>query len=136
MLARPSVLVERILGAVIEVHRAIGPGLLESAYDECTAHELTAQGLGFRRQVPVPLIYRGVKMPCAYRADFVVEHEVLLEIKSLERLQPIHQAQVLTYLRLLGLPQGIILNFNTRRLTDGIKNVLLSTPLPDGEHVV
>ena len=135
VLARPSVLVERILGAVIDVHRAVGPGLLESAYAECTAHEFSAQGLAFRREVPVPLIYRGVRMPCAYRADFIVENEILLELKSVERLLPIHQMQVLTYLRLLKLPQGIILNFNTRRLTDGVKNVLLANPSPHGENV-
>jgi GxxExxY protein len=134
MLARPSVLVERTLGAAIEVHRAIGPGLLEPAYDECTAHELAARGIAFRRQVPVPLIYGGVEMLCACRADFIVEDEILLELKSVERLLPIHQAQVLTYLKLLNLPQGIILNFNTRRLRDGIKNVLLSSPPSAGEE--
>ena len=82
----------------------------------------------------MPLIYRGARIPCSYRADFVVHDEILLELKSVERLLPIHQAQVLTYLKLLNLPQGIILNFNTGRLTDGIRNVLLSTPPPRGEQ--
>jgi len=130
VLARPSVLVERILGVAIQVHRALGPGLLESAYEECTAHDLIAAGIGFRRQVAVPLKYRGLRIPCAYRADFIVEDEILLELKAVERLLPIHQAQVLTYLKLLNLPQGIILNFNTLRLTDGMKNVLLSHSAP------
>jgi len=127
MLSRPSALVERILGAVIDVHRALGSGLLESAYEECTAHELAAHRIEFRRQVAVPIKYKGLLIPCAFRADFVVENEILLELKSIERLQPIHQAQVLTYLRLLNLPQGIILNFNCPCLKDGIKNVLLPT---------
>ena len=128
MLARPSVLVRTILKSAIRVHRALGPGLLEAAYESCLTHELIRARIPFKRQVAVPLDYDGVRLDCVYRADLVVDDRVLLEIKSVDHLAPVHTSQVITYLRLLGLTQGILLNFNERRLKDGIKNVLLTDP--------
>jgi GxxExxY protein len=107
------------------VHRALGPGLLESAYEFCLTHELQLSGVEFRRQVSVPVVYKRTHLDCGYRADFVVEDVLLVEIKSIDRLLPIHQAQVLTYMRLLGLQQGLLMNFNNYRLVDGLKNLLL-----------
>ncbi|HEX7777603.1 MAG TPA: GxxExxY protein [Vicinamibacterales bacterium] len=124
MLINPSPLVEKVIGCAIEVHRALGPGLLESAYDFCLTHEWQLCGLNFRRQVAVPVVYRGTRLNCGYRVDFIVEDTLLVEIKSIERLLPIHKAQVLTYLRLLNLHQGLLMNFNTHRLVDGLQNLL------------
>ena len=124
VLINPSPLVDKVIGCAIEVHRTIGPGLLESAYDVCLTHELQLNGIAFQRDVSIPIDYKGVRLNCAYRADFVVENALLIELKSVERLQPIHQAQVLTYLRLLKLRQGLLMNFNVHKLVDGLRNVL------------
>ena len=124
MLANPSPLVEKVIGCAIEVHRTIGPGLLESAYDACLTHEFQLNGIAFQRDVAIPVLYKGMSLSCAYRADFVVENALLIELKSVERLQPIHQAQVLTYLRLLNLRQGLLMNFNVHKLVDGLRNLL------------
>lgn len=113
-----------VIGSAIEVHRTLGPGLLESAYESCLVHELTARSVQFRRQVPVPMTYKGTLVKCVYRADLIVENELLLELKSVDRLLPVHQSQVLTYLKLIDLPQGLIINFNVRRLVEGLRNVL------------
>ena len=118
-------LTDRVLGLALEVHRALGPGLLESAYSECLEHEFTLDGLGFAREVPVPLVYKGKSIPCAYRLDFLVEDKLILEIKSVEGLEQIHQAQLLTYLRLTGKKTGLLLNFNERLLKDGIMRRVL-----------
>jgi len=115
----------RVLGCAIEVHTALGPGLLESAYEQCLAHEFAAKGLRFGRQVAVPVSYRGCQLDCGYRIDFVVEDELLVELKTVERVLPIHHAQVLTYLRLLHVHQGFLINFNVRRLVDGVKSFLV-----------
>jgi GxxExxY protein len=117
--------VQRIIGAAITVHRALGPGLFESVYDRCLEYELHKQGLTMERQVALPLIYDGLSIACAYRADFVVQNEVLIEIKALDRLLPVHDTQVLTYLRLSGVRQGLLLNFNVPRLVDGIRSFLM-----------
>jgi GxxExxY protein len=117
--------VQRIIGAAITVHRALGPGLFESVYDRCLEYELHKQGLTMERQVALPLIYDGLSIPCAYRADFVVQNEVLIEIKAVDRLLPVHDTQVLTYSRLSGVRQGLLLNFNVPRLVDGIKSFLM-----------
>jgi GxxExxY protein len=114
-----------VLGCAIEVHRALGPGLLESAYRQCLASELAAAGIQFAIEMPVPVVYRGVRLECGYRADFVVEGLLLLELKSVERLLPVHTAQVMTYLRLLDLKQAILVNFNVTRLVDGVRSVLM-----------
>ena len=118
-------LTEKIIGADIEVHMTIGPGLLESAYEECLAHEMQLHGLSFERQVPLPVTYKGVKLDCGYRLDFLVEKVVILELKTVESFQPIHEAQVLTYLKLGGWPIGLLLNFNVPLLKDGIKRIVL-----------
>ncbi len=111
---------EQVIGAAIDVHRALGPGLLESAYEECLCHELKLQGLAYKRQVDLPLTYKGVKLDCGYRLDVVVEDAVLLELKCVEKLLPIHEAQLLTYLRLSGIGIGLLMNFNVPVMRDGI----------------
>lgn len=114
-------LTEQIIGAAIEVHRETGPGLLESAYEACLAHELTSRGLAVARQQELPIHYKGVRIDCAYRMDLVVEGLVLVELKSVAKLDPIHEAQLLTYMKLADLPVGLLINFNSKLLTDGIK---------------
>jgi GxxExxY protein len=119
-------LTERVIGAAIEVHRALGPGLLESAYEECLCHELHLRGIAFERQVPLPVEYKGVKLDCGYRLDLVVEGVLILEIKCLEHILPVHEAQLITYLKLTGRRVGLILSFNVAVLTRGgvIRKVL------------
>ncbi len=109
-----------IVGAAIEVHRALGPGLLESAYEECLCYELRIRGLGYKRQVDLPLTYKGIRLECGDRLDVVVEDKVLLELKCVEKLLPIHEAQLLTYLRLSGMKVGLLMNFNVPVMRDGI----------------
>ena len=111
---------ERVLGACIEVHRHLGPGLLESAYKECLCHELSLTSLSFVRQRPVPVVYKGVKLDCGYRLDVVVEEKLVLELKAVDHLLPVHEAQVLTYLKLTVLDVGLLVNFNTPVLRRGI----------------
>jgi GxxExxY protein len=119
-------LTERVIGAAIEVHRSLGPGLLESAYEECLCHELHLRGIAFERQVPLPVDYKGVKLDCGYRLDLVVDCLLVLEIKCLEHVLPVHEAQLLTYLKMTGKRVGLILNFNTPVLARGgiIRKVL------------
>ncbi|PJA77259.1 MAG: GxxExxY protein [Nitrospirae bacterium CG_4_9_14_3_um_filter_53_35] len=117
---------EKIIGAAIEVHKTIGPGLLESAYEECLAHEMQLRGLKFDRQVPLPVTYKGVKLECGYRLDFLVEEAVVLELKVVDALQPIHEAQLLTYLKLGGWTVGLLINFNVPVLKSGIKRIVLN----------
>lgn len=109
-----------VIGAAIEVHRQLGAGLLESAYEECLCHELHLKGLDFRRQVDLPILYKGLKLNCGYKIDLIVRNEVLLELKSVERLLPVHEAQLLTYLKLTGLKVGLLINFNVPVLMQGI----------------
>lgn len=111
MLLEQSV-TEAIIGAAIEVHRELGPGLLESAYEECLCHELHLRDMSFRRQVELPLTYKGLKLDCGYKLDVVVKGAVIVELKAIEQILPIHQAQLLTYLRLSGMKVGLIINFN------------------------
>ncbi|MBX0330199.1 GxxExxY protein [Oscillochloris sp. ZM17-4] len=113
-------LTHTIIGAAIEVHRALGPGLLESAYEECLCHELGLRRLVFQRQVPLPLTYKGVNLDCGYRLDLVVAQTVLLELKAVEQILPIHEAQLLTYLRLSEMKIGLLINFNVPVLKQGI----------------
>jgi GxxExxY protein len=112
-------LTEKIIGAAIEVHRALGPGLLESVYEECLCRELDLRGLAFQRQVPLPVDYKGVKLDCGYRLDLVVQNEVVLELKCVERILPVHEAQLLTYLKLTAKRVGLIINFNVATLVKG-----------------
>ena len=133
MLARlPSDdLTHEIIAASIDVHRVLGPGLLESAYSRCLQLELSRRTLAFATQVGIPLIYKDTRLDCAYRLDLVVERTVVVEVKSLAALLPIHQAQALTYLRVTGLPVGLVINFNVERLVDGVKRVINPNPDPD-----
>jgi len=119
---------ERVIGAAIEVHRAIGPGLLESAYEACLAFELVERGLEIERQKPLPVVYKGVSLECGYRLDLLVEGMVIVEIKAVDRLMPIHQAQLLSYLKLSGYRVGLLINFNTKVLKDGIRRVVNDFP--------
>ena len=113
-----------VIGAAVAVHRGLGPGLLESAYQVCLAHEFAQRGIEHSTQVPVPVVYRSSRLDCGYRLDFVVRSCLIVEVKSVDRLLPIHEAQVLTYLRLTGLPAGLLLNFNVRSLRLGIRRLL------------
>jgi GxxExxY protein len=109
-----------IIGAAIEVHRALGPGLLESPYEECLCHELHLRGRSFRRQVDLPVSFKGLKLDCGYKIDLVVDDVVILELKCVEKVLPIHEAQLLTYLKLSGKRVGLLINFNVPLLTQGI----------------
>jgi GxxExxY protein len=121
---------EAVIGACIEVHRHLGPGLLESVYEECVAHELRLRGIRFERQRPVPLQYKAVRLECGYRLDLVVESALVVEIKAVEKLLPIHQAQLLTYLRLTGLDAGLLVNFCEPVLKNGLRRMTLSSRAP------
>ncbi len=120
---RENELTEKIIGACIEVHRHLGPGLLESAYQACLCRELVLQGLKFEREKSLPIEYKGHHVDCGYRLDLVIENEVVVELKAVERLLPIHEAQLLTYLKLTGIQLGLLINFNTPLLKDGIKRM-------------
>jgi GxxExxY protein len=113
-----------ILGAAIEVHRCLGPGLLESAYEECLCHELLMRDIPFERQEPLPLNYKGLRLECAYRIDLIVGSLVVVELKSIERVEAIHVSQLLTYLRLRKLWLGLLINFNVPILKNGIKRLV------------
>jgi GxxExxY protein len=117
-------LTQPIIGAAIEVHRNLGPELLESAYEECLCYELRQCGLSFKRQVDLPVSYKGIKLDCGYKMDLVVEDKVVLELKAVEQLLPIHSAQLLTYLKLSGKRVGLLLNFHALTLAKGIKRLL------------
>jgi GxxExxY protein len=119
---------EAVIGACIEVHRALGPGLLESAYEECVCHELSLRGVSFERQLPLPVTYKSVKLDSGYRLDLVVEHKIIVELKSVEALLPIHEAQVLTYLKLTGKAVGLLVNFNVPMLKAGLKRIVNKYP--------
>jgi len=123
-------LTEQIIGAAIEVHKALGPGLLESVYEECLCHELHLRGLRFQRQVTVPVIYKGVSLDCGYRLDLIVAEIVILELKCIERILAIHEAQLLTYLKLLDKPVGFIINFNVPALKHGIVRKVFDSASP------
>jgi GxxExxY protein len=114
----------KIIWAAIEVHKALGPGLLESIYEECLCQELEIRGLRYDRQKPLPVIYKGRKLDCGYRLDVVVENSIVLELKACEKIEPIYEAQLLTYLKLSGLHLGLILNLNVTMMRDGIKRLV------------
>ena len=114
---------ERVIGCCIEIHKQLGPGLLESAYEECLCYELSALGIAFERQKPLPVKYKTVNLDCGYRLDLVIEGKIILELKTVEHLLPIHEAQVLTYLKLSGLTLGLLINFNVPVLKNGIKRI-------------
>ena len=114
----------RIIGAAIEVHKALGPGLLESTYEECICHELSIGGLSLERQKPLAVRYKGINLDCGYRLDVVVEDAIILELKSCEKIEPIHKAQLLTYLKLSGFKLGLLLNFNVTLMREGIVRIV------------
>ena len=114
---------KKIIGAAIEVHRILGPGLLESAYEECTYYELSSQDIALERQVPLPICYKGRNLDCGYRLDLVVGRLVIVEFKAVEKIEPIHQAQLLTYPKLSDLWLGLLINFNVPVLKDGIRRI-------------
>jgi GxxExxY protein len=123
----------RVIGLAIKVHKTVGPGLLEQIYEDCLCHEMALNGLSFQRQVELSLIYDGVRLPRAYRADILVGATVILEVKSIEQILPVHEAQLLTYLRLSGCAVGLLLNFNTALLKDGLRRfVNTSSPRTQG----
>ncbi len=134
-------LTQKIIGAAIEVHKNLGPGLLEMAYHTCLATELETMKLHYQREMPVPIMYKNKKLDCGFRADFLVENTVVLELKSVESLSPIHESQILTYLRFMDKPVGLLLNFNELVLKNGIRRFVLgksaeSTSLPSGQGPV
>ena len=117
-------LTHEIIGAAIEVHKVLGPGLLESAYEICLSHELTLRGLRFVRQKPIPVVYKGVKLEAGYRIDLFVEGKIVVELKAIDRLNPIHGATLMTYLRLSETKIGLLINFNVPVLTDGVRRLV------------
>lgn len=116
---------QAIIGAAMEVHRALGPGLLESAYQECLCRELTVRGIAYERERPIPLEYKGTRLECGYRLDILVASEVVVEVKSVETIAPVHEAQLITYLRLGGWKVGLLINFNVPILKQGIHRRVL-----------
>ena len=114
----------KIIGAAIEVHKHLGPGLLESAYEECLCCEMQLRGIEFKRQVPLSLNYKGIVLDCGYRLDLLVEDKVIVELKSIEGFEPIHEAQMLTYLKLRNAWLGLIINFNVIMLKDGVRRLV------------
>ncbi len=125
VLSHGNALTERVIGLAIDVHRQLGPGLLESAHEECLCFELKQNGIVHFREVPLPVVYKDVRLDCGYRMDVVVEEELVVEIKAVERLMPIHDAQMLTYLRLSGHKIGLLMNFNSVVLKDGLRRLVL-----------
>ena len=115
----------RVIGCAIEVHRELGPGLLESTYEQCLAHELSKNDISFKLQHPLPVIYKSVRIDCGYRIDVLVEDRLILELKSVEHIKDIHTAQLLTYMKLARIKTGLLINFNTRMLKQGIKRFVL-----------
>jgi GxxExxY protein len=115
----------RVIRCAIEVHEQLGPGLLESTYERCLGHELLLQGIRARSQCEIPVAYKGLQLDCGYRVDLLVEDQLIVELKSVERVIPLHEAQLLTYLRLARIREGLLINFNVRRLRDGLRSFVL-----------
>jgi GxxExxY protein len=118
-------LTEQVIGLAIEVHRHTGPGLLESVYEQCLCHELQQAGIGFQRQAPVPIIYKSMPISDGFKADIIVERQVILEIKAVAAILPPHEAQLHTYLRMSSIRVGLLLNFNAARLKDGLRRYVV-----------
>ena len=120
-------LTELVIGCAIEAHRALGPGLLESTYEICLCHELSLQAIPFERQKPIPVAYKGVKLDCGYLADLIVDGRLLVEIKAVDQTSAIHDAQLLSYLKLGGLKVGLLINFNVQMLKDGVRRKVIGS---------
>lgn len=125
---RLNKITETIIGSAINVHKALGPGLLESAYESCLIYDLGQAGLKVEQQKPIPVVYRSVKLECGYRLDLMVENEVVVEIKSVEKLLPIHKAQLMSYLKLSDCRVGLLINFNVEVLKGGIQRIVNGFP--------
>jgi GxxExxY protein len=123
LIEKTDTLTSSIIGAAIEVHRFLGPGLLESAYEACLIYELEIRGLKTEHQKPLPIFYKNITLDCGYRLDIVVEEQVIIEVKSVINFMPVHEAQLLSYLKLSGLTRGLLLNFNVPFLRDGIRRM-------------
>ncbi len=121
-----NALSKTIIGAAIEVHKQLGPGLLESVYEECLAYELSQIQIPFERQKPIPVVYKNVRLDCGFKIDLLVDKVVLVELKAIDALAPIHDAQLLTYLKLTNCKLGLLLNFNVLRLRNGIRRLVLN----------
>ncbi len=115
----------KVIGCAIEVHRQLGPGLLESAYERCLTHELLQHGIAHVAQIAIPVTYKGIELDCGYRADIIVANELLVELKSVEKIQGVHEAQLLTYMKLAKVKTGLLINFNVSLLKTGIKRFVL-----------
>jgi GxxExxY protein len=120
-----SILSNRVIGCAIEVHRMLGPGLLESTYEHCLAHEFTLNHIPFQRQVILPVQYKGIRLDCGYRVDLLVEDKIILELKSVKALEGIHEAQLLAYMKLANIKRGFLINFNVKLLKNGLKSYVL-----------
>ncbi len=120
-----SALSNRVIGAAIEVHRALGPGLLERTYQLCLAHELKHSGIRCKVEHPLPVEYKGIFLDCGYRVDILVEGQIILELKAVDEIAGIHEAQILTYMKLSGIDEGFLINFNVKRLKDGLRSFVL-----------
>jgi GxxExxY protein len=116
---------KKVIGCAIEVHQNLGPGLLESTYEQCFAHELSLRNICFKLQHPVPVEYKGIRLDCGYRVDLIIEGKIIVELKSVEQIKGIHEAQLLTYMKLTGVNIGLLINFNVNKLKDGIKRFVL-----------
>lgn len=127
---RLNKITETIIGVAINIHRTLGPGLLESAYEACMVYDLSQAGLKIEQQKSLPVVYRGVQLECGYRLDLMIENEVIVEIKSIEKLLPIHKAQLMSYLKLSGCKIGLLINFNVELLKEGIQRVVNNFPDP------
>jgi len=120
-----SELSNKVIGCAIEVHKALGPGLLESAYQQCLCHELKLNQIDFEKEKPLPVNYKGCQLDCGYRIDILVADKIMMELKSVEQLKQIHEAQILSYMRLANIQQGFLINFNVMLLKDGLKSFVL-----------
>jgi len=120
-----DVLSKQVIGCALEVHRNLGPGLLESTYEQCLAYEMKTAGVQFTLQHPLPVEYKNIKLDCGYRIDVFVDGTIIVELKSVDKILPIHQAQLLTYMKLAGISTGLLINFNVKYLKDGIKRMVL-----------
>lgn len=115
----------KIIGVALEAHRNLGPGLLESAYQQCLAYELSANNIEFVLEHPIPVKYKEINIDCAFRADLIIANSIILELKAVDRILPIHEAQLMTYLRITGIKLGLIINFNVKLLKNGIRRIIL-----------
>jgi GxxExxY protein len=122
---RINELTEKVIGCAIEVHKSLGPGLLEAAYEQCLAEELNLEEVKFETQAPLPVKYKGTKLECGYRVDFLVEKALIVELKSIEKILDIHKAQILTYMKLANIKVGLLISFNVKLLKNGIQRFVL-----------